>query len=132
MREVDISNAMGQHLVNAGLGFPIVWENRDATPRAPYLTYEYVPTRRRELSLSGGAPVSEGYVQITVVSESGEYATAAWGIADDILDAFMPMSRLQITGADIVMGAGRAIPGYPDGVHYRIAVRIPYAAYSQT
>lgn len=148
MNEEDIANGLGQALDDAMLGYPVVWENRylrdgsgnlvevPSKAQMPYLVVEFVRTSRRNRALAGGVPkkgsqVSEGFMQITVVSERDAFASAATGIADDVADVFTPATSITITGGKItITDFPTVIQGFPDDVSWRVPVRVPYRATS--
>ena len=130
MRQSDIANALESRLALApSLGL-IVWENKDAAPPpAPYLIFENVRTTAEDATLAGGAYTSSGYLMISVVSKTDVFATAATALADNIAERFAYGLRLSAgTGHVLITKPPFILKGYPDGVNFRVPVRIDYSA----
>lgn len=130
MNEADIANAIGQRLAASPSLGTIVWENKDATPARPYLQFEVVRVNRRELTLSAGAPVSRGYVLVTIVADIDKFATSATQKADDVAARFPFGQRLDISGGGqiVVISPPSVLQGFRDGPDWRVPVRIDYEA----
>lgn len=134
MRTDIIGVALGKCLDTANLGHPIIWENKDIPPGhiTPYLIYEFVPTGRRDRSLTGGSARSTGFVQVTVVTKRNSFATEGRKIAEQVAAVFDragPQKR-QITqdGVKITLGDSAVQRSYPDGVNWRTPVQINFSA----
>lgn len=129
-----IANGIGKRLEEAGLGYFILWENRDlpAGQAKPYLVFEYVPVSRRDRSNAGGSVQTRGYVQVTVVSAKGEFATEGRQIAEAVAAVFdrsdPAKAILFEDGMKIIMGDSAVLRGYPDDVSWRTPVRINFTA----
>ena len=123
-----IATALGQRLTAAGLGYPIVWENQDASPALPFLVFQVVPAMRRDRTYKGTGPLESGFLTITVVTPQNEYATRALQIAAQVLAAYPARTIINITGGRVIIGESGAQQGYPDALGWRLPVRINYQA----
>jgi len=134
VKEADISNALEARLAMAPALGLIVWENKDATPPpAPYLIFENVRTTTTDETLTGGATIHAGYLMISVVHQTDAFATIATELADDIAERFPYGLRLTIgTGHATIIKPPSVLKGYPDGVNYRVPVRIDYEAVGES
>lgn len=133
MTENGITKALGQHLIGAGIGLPIIWANEKAgSPPAPYLVAQIVPTASSDFTFSGTGAVNKGFMQVTVVSGLGGFATAGLKIAEDIKARFAYPTTLTGPGLEVTIIAPPFIgQGYDDGVYWRTPVRISYSAINQ-
>jgi len=132
MTEADISAALGKHLAALG-GVPaIVWENKDKpdSVKRPYVQVQMVRVSRRSLDLAGGAGVtSRGYMQVTVVSDLDQFATAAETIADSIAAHFRKGVKLSENGGTVtVTDAPNILTSFRDGPDWRTPVQVDYWA----
>lgn len=134
MRTDVIGKALGRKLDEANLGLHIVWENEHIPPgqKLPYLIFEYVPVSRRDRSLAGGSARAQGFAQITVVSEKGQFATEGRRIAEDVAAVFdrADPARQQIIGegVKIIIGDSAVQRSYPDAKSWRTPVQINVTA----
>lgn len=131
MNEADISQALGQHLASMTDVPSIVWENKDSTAgkAKPYLVVQNVRTGRTDDTLDGVAPISRGYLMVTVVEEKNKFATPAEVLADSIAAWFPQGTELPITGAMVTITTPSNVkPGFSDDINWRIPVRINYSA----
>lgn len=134
MKTDIIDLALGKRLEDASLGHAIIWENQDIPPgqSTPYLIYEFVPTGRRDRSLAGGSVQASGFLQITVVTAKGNFATEGRRIAEEVAAVFDradPQKR-QITqdGVTIIMGDSAVQRSYPDGANWRTPLQVKFTA----
>lgn len=131
IRTTDIGHALEERLSLLYPDLPIGWPNRDLpadTPH-PFLVFDHVPVSRRDDTLTGGGTIARGFVMITVMSELGQFATAATSIAEDIADLYPYTLRLPVKGGAVtIIQPPEVMQGYPDQPHWRTPVRIPYSA----
>ena len=127
----DISNVIEQQLKMLLPALKIGWPNKDVPVGTahPYLIFDHVPVSRKDNTLNGGGEIVSGFVQITVMSDIGKFATGATTLADSIAALFPYTLRLPVTGGTItIIQPPEVKQGYPDGPHWRTPVRIPYSA----
>ena len=130
MKEADIANILGQRLSAPAVIGAVIWENQEVQPVPPYLVLEVVRTDTTDDTLGGGAAVHSGFMQISVVCETNKFSTAALNIADDVADRFPYGLRLPVGSGEILITKPPSIKqGYPDGIHWRVPVRVDYQAY---
>lgn len=128
MTEAEIANALGQRLDAGAIGV-VVWENQDAQPALPYLTFEHIPTETMDETIAGGSARHIGYVQITVVAATNEFNGPALAIASSIAARFPYGQRLTAGSGQITITKPPHVQrGYPDGINWRVPVRIDYQA----
>lgn len=131
----DIANAIGKHLHDAALGYPIHWQgDENAPPARPYILFEYLPTGGTDRALTGGSEAVEGYCMASLMGEGGGgpmVAPAARSSADEIRAAFIASPRriLSVTGGKVLIRSARLLQGYHDGAGYRVPVRIDFRAF---
>ena len=129
MTEDDISNILGQTLVDALPGWTVVFENRDTLPKRPYVTSEIVRVSTTDNTLAGGFNISRGYLQATVVIEAGGFATEGLHIADHVAKGFPYGLRLTIPDGTVLITKPPAVgQGFRDGPDWRTPVRVDYEA----
>lgn len=132
---MSISDALGQRLDDANLGYQIAWPNKksDDPLKVPYLIYEYVPTSRRDHSLAGGSAIARGYVQISVVTKKNTFEADDETVANAVTNVFDradPAKAVIIdSGLKIKMGDSQVLRSYPDAVNWRTPVRIQFTAF---
>lgn len=133
MKEADISKALGQHLVALSGLPPIYWENQnvpEGTVR-PYLSVQMVRVSRRNPDLGGGSSgtISRKFMQVTIVSDLGKFATAGEETADAIAAHFVKGTRLTENGGKVsIMDAPNILPAMRGGSDWRVPVQIDYWA----
>lgn len=129
-----IADAIGRRLHEANLGYPIFWENQEipAGQAKPFLVFEYVPVSRRDISLTGGAPRISGFVQFTVISEKGQFATNGRRIAEQVAAVFdradPAKATVQAGALKIKFGDTMVMQPYPDDAHWRTPVQVRFTA----
>lgn len=129
MTEEDISDALGQQLVNAMPTTTVVVENRDSVPATPYIAAEVVRVSTTNDTLGTGFKIARGYMQATVVIEAGEFANPALRLADEVAAGFPYGDRIAIPDGTILITKPPAIgQGFRDGPDWRVPVRIDYEA----
>lgn len=130
MNEASIANALGQRLAAAPSLGTIVFENKDATPARPYLQFEVVRVNRRDETIDGTAPISLGFVLVTIVSDVDKFATGATQIADSVAARFPKGLRLNVSGGGVIViiQPPSVLQGFRDGPDWRVPVRIEYEA----
>ncbi len=128
----DIANALGQRLMTLSPALPVAWPNKDlpaGTPH-PWLIFDHVPVSRADTTYTKDGTVSRGFVQVTVMTKIGGFATSATDIGEDIAALFPNALKLTITGGVVQIDNDPIVDqGYPDGPHWRTPVRINYMAY---
>lgn len=131
----DISDAIGRHLVDAGLGYYIRWQGDDRAPPArPFVLFEYVSTGGTDKALMGGSEAIEGYCMASVLGKGGGGPTisnATRSIADEVRSAFTASPRmvLPINGGRVLIRSAAVVGGYNDGAGHRVPVRITFRAF---
>lgn len=132
MRQSEISKAFEDHLVTMANLPRVVWENDDEAGGGskPYLVVQMVRTGRQNLDIAGGAGTfSQGFVQITAVTELGKWATEAENMADNIAAHFPKALRLVVAGGTVVVTSAPDIKtAFRDGPDWRLPVQIEYTA----
>lgn len=131
MREAAISNALTVRLAEAPVLANIVWENKDALPVKPYLVFENVRTGMQNYTLASGSPVGEGYLMISVVTDTDAFDTDATVIADNVAERFPYGLRLAVAGGGhvLIRGTPRLLQGFNDGINWRVPVRVDYQTF---
>lgn len=126
MNDNDIEQAFGQHLEAMG-STPIAWPNDDFKPNGTYIEFRHVPNERVDPVISGGFPYQTGIILLTVVVQSGKFATEANALASEIADHFPKALRLAAGSGSVVVMAP-ANPGTPfqDGAYFRKPVSVRY------
>ena len=128
MTEADIANAMGQRLITPAIG-AVVWENKDAEPAKPYLVFEIIPTETTDPTLAGGSARHVGYVQVSVVADTDQFNAPALALAGTVASRYPYGLRLPAgTGQITITKPPHVQRGYPDGINWRVPVRIDYQA----
>ena len=130
--EKEISLTLGDHLSGMAGAFPIHWPNKDAPlPTArPYLVFDLVRVSRTDRTMDGSAPVSRGFVQITIVGDLDTWANDTEDQADLISARFSYPRRLTVTGGTISMTQPPEIgQGFRDGPNWRLPVKVSYLAH---
>lgn len=129
MTEEEIYNLFSQRLVDANLLMKIVPPNMDDEPVKPYLLLDLIPILRGNRSLSGGVETSEGFCQITLVSETNEGISDVKAKAEEVAGVFPHRFRL----GDLILPDPPMIErGYRDGPDWRTPIRVNYQTYTQT
>lgn len=128
MTEADIAHAMEQRLVTPAIG-AVVWENKDAEPAKPYLVFEIIPTETTDKTIAGGSPRHVGYVQVSVVADTDQFNAPALALAGTVASRYPYGLRLTAgTGQITITKPPHVQRGYPDGINWRVPVRIDYQA----
>jgi hypothetical protein len=126
-----IANVLGQRLQTLVPELAIAWPNKDlpAGTTHPYLVFDHVPVSRTDDTLSGGVPISRGFLMVTVMSEIGTFASTATDTAEDVAALYPYALRFAVTGGTItITNPPEVMQGYPDGPHWRTPVKINYEA----
>lgn len=106
---------------------PIAWPNRVFNTPPPYLEFRHSSTAVNDESLDGTRPYRMGLALVTVIIAADQFTTPANTIADAIEEHFPKGLRLPITGGEVLITKpSEAVPGFMDGVYWRIPVRITY------
>lgn len=128
-----IENALKAALAAVLPTVPKAWPNQDYDPTAagklPYIACDLVFADTSDDTLGAEHPITTGILIATVVVAKGESSGGANGFADLIKAAF-PMGR-QITAglrSITVLQPPHAREGMPDGVYWRVPVRIRWQA----
>lgn len=127
MTDAEIQNLIEDRLQSSLVDSQIVPPNSDSFPSKPYLVVELVPLSRINRSLSGGIEETEGFVQVTVVTETNEPVQMSMNIGQQVADLFpygLKLDRFLVNKPSMVE------KGYRDGPDWRTPVRINYEAYS--
>lgn len=124
----DIEKAIGQRLAAMTDCPPINWPNRDLDSARPILIFTHNVTARGEAGLNGGGLSQEGFVEIAVMVNAGDYTTDANSWAGAIMARFPKALRLPLAnGGHVVIVSARVMgAGYRDGADFRLPVRINY------
>lgn len=129
MMDSEIYETFADRLVDNVFDMKIVLPNMDDEPRKPYLLIDVVPTMRSNRSLSGGVEFSEGFCQITLVSETNDDDKQIIAKAEQIAALFP--HRLRV--GDLLLTDPPMIEnGYRDGPDWRTPIRINYQTNTQT
>ena len=124
----QLETALGQHLEDMPACPPIAWPNKGAPGAVPYLELRNSPNTRTNPVLSGGGHnVLAGIFLVTVVAPRGAFTGPANAIAQAVADRFPKALRLPAgTGNVVITGPSEPVPGFTDGTHWRVPVRIRY------
>lgn len=126
--ENQVSEAVQKVVVNGGLPYPIVFEAEDTIPTRPYITLQIVRLPPRAVMLETHDGVTPQYLQATVVTETGKFATQGLQIAKDIASLYPFGLRLSVgSGHEATVNSIPFIEtGFRDGPDWRTPVRINY------
>ena len=129
MNENDIAQALGQRLKTLADTPAIYWDNQDVpkTQTRPYLVVQMVPGQS-PARISGGR-VHSGFMQVTVVSDVGQFATYANETAANIAALFPHELALPCgSGKVTITSDTQPGPGFRDGSDWRKIVQADYVA----
>lgn len=127
----DIETALGQRLDTLDPSYPIAWPNKDFDPKAagnlPYIEFQHVPTLRSDESIDASLTVQTGIALMTVVTARDAFTGQANTIAQAVADLFSYGLRLSVTGGTVMIAKpADPVPGFTDGVYWRLPVRVNY------
>lgn len=129
MNENDIAEALGRQLKTLTGAPPIYWDNQNVpgSQARPYLVVQMVPGQSPARISGGRAHV--GFMQVTVVSEVGKFATHANEVADKIAALFPYEMTLPCGGGRLtITNDTQPGPGFRDGSNWRKIVQAEYFA----
>lgn len=127
MPNIDtMETALGQALRAVAGVDRVAWPNRTEDPARPFVMFDHVPTNWSNVTVDASEVRAEGYVVLTVVSQAGQFSTAANLLAQAIISAFAIGRRLG--GVCIVQA--RPLQGFPEGADWRQPVRVDYRSES--
>ena len=123
----QIETAFGQALVAVPEVDRVVWPNRTDDPARPFVMFQHVPGAWTDRTVSGGDLVSEGTIQLTIVSKLNQFATPTNQLADAIIAAF-PYGRRIAAGSGnvLITRPTRPIAAIRDGGDWRMTIEITY------
>ena len=126
--ENQISEAVQGVLVNSALTYPIVFEAEDTIPARPYITLQIVRLQPRAVMLETHDGVIPQYLQATVVTETGQFATEGLRIAKEVAALYPFGLRLPVgSGHEATVNSIPFIEtGFRDGPDWRTPIRINY------
>lgn len=124
----EIEKALRDYLIGMPNVPPICWPNRDMHQVRPVLIFDHSVTSRIGNGMDGVAIVQEGFIQVTALVKSGEFATEANSIADQVISRFAPKTKLALESGGYVMIQSTRVSGagYNDGPDFRLPVVITY------
>ena len=124
----ELETALGQHLAEILNCPPIAWANKDAPGAVPYLEVRNAPNTRENPTIDGTGPaILTGLFLVTVVTARNVFTGPANALAQDIADHFPKTMRLVAGDGNVVIYRSTEIaPGFTDGTHYRMPVRVFY------
>lgn len=131
MNQNEITNALSQALEGAGLGYAIHYEAEDVSSEdpLPYLLFDDVPTSRRVRTLSGLKMLVEGYVIITAVTETGNFANRGRTIVHEVAGVYPATRRFTLPSGNLtIMDPPEPLKGYPRDADWRTPLRVTYRA----
>lgn len=131
-----ITAAIGQRLW-ASLSRPLhIFESNKDAPEGqlrPYLLFQHVPVSRTDDTRGGDAPISKGFVQVSVMAELGKGTDPANQMAETIAAGFPygpPEGKLPVTGGIVEIAKPPDVKdGRIDGPHWRVDVIVSYIAF---
>lgn len=95
----------------------------------PAVLFTHQPVLRRDPTLAGSSTIAEGFADFIVVAPRNGFANQANAIAAQIAGLFPVATRIAMTGGQItIIRPVMPMPGYDDGVHWRVPVRVNYRA----
>lgn len=111
-------------------GWTVVLPNVSFSEPPPYLVFDLVPTGRTDDTIDGIGALSEGYVQITVVTTKGAGTREASVKAQEVADHFPYGLRLPIDGGGeiTIMQPATILGGFPFEANWHRPVRVPFEA----
>ena len=125
----ELETALGQHLAEILNCPPIAWANKDPVSNTPpYLEVRNAPNTRENPTIDGTGPaILTGLFLVTVVTARNVFTGPANALAQDIADHFPKTMRLVAGDGNVVIyRSTETAPGFTDGTHYRLPVRVFY------
>ena len=111
-------------------GWTVVFQNLDFDEPPPYMVFDLVPTGRSDDTIDGLGPLSEGYVQITIVTLKGSGTREANLKAQQVADHFAYGLRLPIDGGGeiTITQPASILGGFPFEANWHRPLRVPFEA----
>jgi len=124
-----ISEAMQRVATDSALSYPFVFEGSDKTPERPYIALQVVRLKPQAVMLEPHDGVHPQFLQATVVTETGKFATEGQRIGGEIAALYPFGKRIEVGGGSHEITI-KNIPfvesGFRDGFDWRTPVRIDY------
>lgn len=125
----DISEAIQRRLTDSALPYPVIFESSDNIPERPYIALQVVRLKPVAVMLEEHDGVYPQFMQATVVTETGKFATEGQTIGDEIAALFPFGTRITVDtdGHEITVNDIPFVEsGFRDGFDWRTPVRIDY------
>lgn len=129
IKTTDVTNAVQKRIYDSLIEYPIIYEGEDSVPERPYIALQIVRLKPTAVMLEPHDGYHPAFLQATVVTEFGHFATEGQDIGDEIVKLFRFGTRITIDteGHELTVNDIPFVEtGFRDGMDWRTPVRIDY------